>query len=239
MGLANYFCRKGFKKISNMGMEVSEETKTNGERTEKGYSVFQIILGLVMLIVGVKYLPSSSSSSPSSSGYEADLRSANKDSDHDPCKNGVAYYLYVAGTIILVTNMVSLLTKFSKYMAEKDGRVTCGEKCGLTILSVASTILVIADLAILIWGSVLVFSRWPHWISNYEKYDSDPEKYNYCRRTPMLTAFVVLIIKWVSIPLFVAIVCCCTCLCSCCALGLGLLGIKAARDHNNQDQEGQ
>jgi len=218
-----------YKKSDTMGVEVSEETKNNGQKTEKGYSAFQIILGLVMLIVGVKYKPSSSPSAG-----EADL--TNKES-HD-CKNDVADFLYTAGIIILVTNGVSLLTKFSKYMAEKDGKVTFGEKCGLTILSVVSLGLLIADLCILIYGSILVFGKWPHWTSKYDKYMSNTEKYNYCPRTPMLTAFVVLIIKWGLIPLMICIMCCCTCLCGLCATALGLLGIKVAKDHNDQE-EGQ
>jgi len=213
-------------------MEVSEETKSNGEKTEKGYSASQIVLGLVMLIVGVKYIPSSSPSSGSSGG-EADLT----DGKRGYCDNGVANYLYIAGIVILVTNIVSILAKFSKYMAEKDGKVTCGEQCGLTILSVASLGLLIADLCILIWGSILVFGSWPYWTSHYDKYESNPEKYNYCARTPMLTAFIVLIIKWAFIPLMICIMCCCTCICGCCAMALGLLGIKVAKDQIDQDEE--
>jgi len=217
-----------------MAVEVSEEMKNNGENTEKGYSASQIVLGLVMLIVGVRNLPTPPSSP---SAGEAALGSIRPKAE-DPCPNGVAHFLYVAGIVILVTNVVSLLSKFSKYMAEKDGKVTCGEKCGLTILRVASLILIIADLAILIWGSILVFSSWPHWTSKWDKFAGNPGKYNFCAKTPMLTAFVVLIIKWLMIPLFIGIVCCCTCLCACCGMGLSLLGHKVAKDHN-QDQEDQ
>jgi len=210
-----------------MGVEVTDEMKANGEKTEKGYSVTALILGTVMLAVGFSYLPQSiEPHSSSSAAVISEGRASVPSKESDPCPNGTAYYLYVAGITILVTTFVNIASKYGKYLAEKDGKVTCGEQCGLNILGFASVVLVITYLVMLIWGSVLVFGTWPYWTSNYEKYAGNPEKYNYCARTPMITALVILIIKWLMIPLMICLACCCTCLCSMCAVGLGFLGLK-------------
>ena len=37
----------------------------------------------------------------------------------DPYPNGTAYYLYVAGITILVTTLVTMASKYGKYLAEK------------------------------------------------------------------------------------------------------------------------
>ena len=74
----------------------------------------------------------------------------------------------------------------------------------------------VVDLIILIWGSVVVFGAWATWTDDYDKYVSDPEKFNYCANQPMMFAFVILVIKWVLIPCLVVLMCFCWCICACC-----------------------
>ena len=52
--------------------------------------------------------------------------------------------------------------------------------------------LVIFELSCIIWGSVVVFGAYKDWTYDVEKYGD-----NFCEYTPMMFAFVFLIIKWV------------------------------------------
>jgi len=199
-------------------MEVSDQMKNNGEMTSKGYSCTQIILGVIMLVIGMKYQPSA----PGSGSLEPTISEetaapSSLPNERDPCPNGAAYYLYVAGISILVTNLVSISSRICKCLAELDGKITSGEKCGLGLLGCASCILAIVDIVMLIWGSVVVFGAWSTWTYDKVEYDDFPEKYNYCAYEPMMFAFVILIIKWVLIPVMITFLCCCTCLCACLA----------------------
>ena len=56
----------------------------------------------------------------------------------------------------------------------------------------------IVEFAMLIWGTVLVFGSWSNWKEDWDAayYDRDD---NYCPFSPMMMAFVLLILKWVSI----------------------------------------
>ena len=58
----------------------------------------------------------------------------------------------------------------------------------------------IVEFGLLIWGSVVVFGAWPTW--TYEDYDYDFVQLggyaDYCPYSPMMFAFVLLILKWVS-----------------------------------------
>eukprot|EP00090_Calanus_glacialis_P015274 TRINITY_DN24135_c0_g1_i1.p1 TRINITY_DN24135_c0_g1~~TRINITY_DN24135_c0_g1_i1.p1 ORF type:complete len:211 (-),score=52.58 TRINITY_DN24135_c0_g1_i1:59-691(-) len=158
--------------------------------TEKGYSLLQIIFGITMIIIGVKY--------------------------GDPCPNGAAFFLYVGGICLLLTNILNILSKLFLVQAVKDGKITSFETCGIWLLLAASGAMVIVDLVILIWGSVVVFGAWSSWTDDYDEYAAQPEIFNYCAYTPMVFAFVILLLKWILIPLMFVIVFCCGCLGACC-----------------------
>jgi len=98
----------------------------------------------------------------------------------------------------------------------QDGKISCGEACGLGILKFGSGCMAVADIVILIWGSVVVFGAWASWTDDYDEYVADPENKNYCAYEPMMYAFVILIIKWVIIPCLMVMICFCGCLCACC-----------------------
>ena len=59
-------------------------------------------------------------------------------------------------------------------------------------------VLALVNFAILIWGSVVVFGAWATWTDDYDKYKEDTDGFNYCKSTPMKTAFNILIFYWVS-----------------------------------------
>ena len=175
-----------------------------------GYSIIQIALGVVMIVIGQKHLP-----------MKEVPDDEMKSKEDDPCPNGAAYYLYVAGLVLLVTNTINFLSKVAWYLAERYGIISNSEAyCCLAFLKFGSVCFIVADLAILIWGSVVVFGAWANWTDDYDKYISDPEKFNYCANEPMMFAFVILIIKWVLPPCMLVLMCfCCFCFCWWCLRG--------------------
>ena len=68
----------------------------------------------------------------------------------------------------------------------------CGIVAGVWPLALPASGLVIMEFAILIWGSVQVFGAYKAWTYDPAEYSED-----FCEYTPMVFAFVVLIMKWV------------------------------------------
>merc|ERR1719206_711910 len=192
--------------------ERGAERGDKGGHTEKGYSFVQLIFGVVMLVIGLKYQPGSAA------GYITDDSDPDNPvvQERDPCPNGAANYLFIAGICILVASLVNIISKASQYIAEQDGKISGCEKCGLCIFRTASGIMAAVDFAMLIWGSVIVFGAWSSWTDDYQLYSANPDSYNYCQYEPMMFAFCILIIKWVLVPLIFLLVCCCGTLCACC-----------------------
>ena len=67
-------------------------------------------------------------------------------------------------------------------------------RVGLATVLVVILMLVL-DLAMLIWGSVVVFGAWSGLTEEWDEAQHD----DYCPYSPMVMAFVLLILKWVSI----------------------------------------
>merc|ERR1712137_121151 len=176
----------------------SEEFKQNSQTSEKGYSIIQAILGGVMVAIDYNY------TWEHHNGGNVDGVSTEED---NLCPNGAAYWLWIAGILLLVSNSIN----------------------GWAINSFASGVMGIVDFAMLIWGSVVVFGAWANWTDDFEEYKDNPEKFNFCENSPMMAAFIILILKWVLIPVMIAITCCCACLCACCC---GMCG--AASNQQNQ-----
>ena len=42
-----------------------------------------------------------------------------------------------------------------------------------------------------------MFGAWSSWTDDYDEYAAQPEIFNYCANTPMMFAFVILLLKWV------------------------------------------
>ena len=116
----------------------------------------------------------------------------------DPCPNGAAYWLYVAGICLLVSNSINILAKICKKCAENDGNIDCSEKFVMRVTQISSGVMTIVDLVMLIWGSVVVFGAWATWTDDLDKYTANMDGLNYCKYQPMLFAFSILLIKLVS-----------------------------------------
>ena len=71
----------------------------------------------------------------------------------DPCPNGAAYYLYIAGIVLLVSNLIRIVFVVSQYLAELDGKISEGEVCCLSLIHLCHCVVSIADVVILIWVS--------------------------------------------------------------------------------------
>merc|ERR1712029_472975 len=164
----------------------SEEFKQNFERNEKGYSIIQAVLGGIMIAIGHLWA--------------------------DECPNDAAYWLFVAGICLVVLNSINGWSKMYKQCAEKDGVITCGEKFGMGLNSFASGAMTIVDFAMLIWGSVVVFGAYSTW--TYDEADVAMEEY--CAYTPYMTAFIILLLKWILVPAMIILTCFCACCCACC-----------------------
>ena len=149
-------------------------------------SISQLILGIVMAVIGYKY-----------SWY---YHMGGHDEDN-LCPNGAAWWLWVAGMILMVSELIHLC---------------CGKRLDIVMF--------ILDVAMLIWGSVLVFGAWASWTSDYDAYKTHPEELNFCEYTPMMTAFIILLLRWVLVPAIF----CCMCGCLCCA-GCCLASAEAGR----------
>ena len=58
--------------------------------------------------------------------------------------------------------------------------------------------MIIVQLVMLIWGSVVVFGAWATWTDDLDAYKANMDTLNYCEYQPMIFAFSILLIKWVS-----------------------------------------
>ena len=101
----------------------------------------------------------------------------------------------------IITSFLSAINtwaKIYKKCAERDGKIDCGEKIVLGINKMSSGVMTLIDFVMLIWGSVVVFGAWATWTDDYEEFNANQEEMNYCRYNPMVFAFTILLIKWVS-----------------------------------------
>jgi len=156
---------------------------SDGQKTAQLSTLIGLGLAIAMVYIGVSY-----------SG-ESPLY----------CKFGAVDYLYYAGILSLLVNGIGILSSLAQWCPLRDGKISAGEDCGLNILRF---FVVICDFVVVIWGSVVVFGNYAEWTYN----EADLEMDGYCDYTPMIFAFVLLVVKWTLIPVTIL----CNCLCACC-----------------------
>ena len=123
-----------------------------------------------------------------------------------PNGNGAAYWLLIAGIVILISNSYKGCVRVSKETTEPfDDKISYSGK--------VSAVLNIAELAMLIWGSVVVFGAWATCTDDFDVYKANPDELNFCERIPMMTAFIILILNLVLVPIIIIITCLCVCCC--------------------------
>ena len=124
--------------------------------------------------------------------------------DEELCRFGASSYLYYGGVFSLVVNLLGLASSLAKWFstqfrfssrfetrwALKDGKISVSERRLLWFLGVSTSIMLLADLIVVVWGSVVVFSNYASW--SY----TDTTSPSYCAHTPMLFAFVLLLVSW-------------------------------------------
>ena len=165
---------------------TSEKIKVIAEQSEYGISLFGLVIGGVMLGVGVHY--------------------------RDACPNGAALWLLVAGAMALVAQFLNFWAKTYQQFALKDSKITGKESLVMSINKLLTALVTLVELAILIYGSVVVFGAWSKWTHDIK----DKNSKNYCDYTPMMFAFIILIVKWVFYPCIFVILCLMMCFSACC-----------------------
>lgn len=133
----------------------------------------------------------------------------------DECNNGAAEWLAHFGIVLLCSEVIVIMTSICCYTDNRGEQSMC--------FNCATLINVVINVMVTIWGSVVVFGAWADWTDNVDEIDEN----NYCHKVPMLTAFILLILRWVLVP---TILCCC-----CCAafgLGVGMMGINLANEYS-------
>merc|ERR1711953_514910 len=157
-----------FRKILESERVVEEHR--GKENSARGFSLLSIALAAAMVTVGSLYW------------------------DEELCRFGASSYLYYGGVFSLVVNLLGLASSLAKWWALKDGKISVSERRLLWFLGVSTSLMLLADLIVVIWGSVVVFSNYAWW--SY----TDTTSPTYCAHTPMLFAFVLLLVKWLLIP---------------------------------------
>ena len=121
----------------------------------------------------------------------------------------------MAGICLLVSNcklikltlnivFISILTaintwaKIYKKWAERDGRIDSCEKICIRFNRFSGLAMIIVQLVMLIWGSVVVFGAWATWTDDFGKYSENTDEFNFCKYRPMVFAFRLLLLQWVS-----------------------------------------
>lgn len=129
---------------------------------------------------------------------------------YEDCRFDATTYLVVGGSVMLITNLLSVIAIMTPM--EWDDKLTKS----------LTPLIGLVQFCIFLWGTIVVFGYYAWWSydenaeTNNEQV-SDDEKTYYCHYTPYMFAFVLLIIKWVLLPVIMVMCCCCACLTACCA----------------------
>ena len=115
----------------------------------------------------------------------------------DDCNLDVPTYLMVAGGISFVFQTLWVIAMCTP--------CDCDEK----IMSAITPLVGLAQVGIIIWGSILVFGAYSTWV--YDENSKTLESPNYCGYSPFMYSFVMLIVSWCLIPFVV----CCACFTAC------------------------
>ena len=130
----------------------------------------------------------------------------NVDGEDNLCPNGAAYWLWIYGIVILMSNSFKGLAKIYKKCAERDDyKIDCWARFFTGLMA-------IVEFSILVWGSAVVFTAWANWTDKFDVYKANPEELNFCEHIPMMTAFIILILSMLLIQLMIIL----TCFYACC-----------------------
>ena len=184
---------------SNHGVKrvykIDKRFEASIEKSEFRYSILQIILAIVMIGIGASF--------------------NGKVDKEEICPNGASWWLLTAGIVDLGLNVLKFTTKIYRINVLDHRNNSFAKRCGLEILLISSSVMTIVDVVLIIWGAFLVFGSFGSWTYNVDQYRRNMEDLNYCPYTPMMTAFVILIIKLLLLPTMIILLCLCTCCVAC------------------------
>merc|ERR1712080_466510 len=126
------------------------------------------------------------------------------------CEFGAINYLFVAGVLSLVANLFGLVSAFLNWCMDRDNEIGLCECLMKCCLGNIKFLIMIAEIVIVIWGSVVVFGNYASWTYDAKDKGNDKDDMQFCEYTPMQFAFVLLILKWVMFPIYI----CCPLLCA-------------------------
>ena len=200
---------------SNQGVKkrvykIDKRFEASIERSEFRYSILQIILAIVMIGIGASF--------------------NGKVDKEEICPNGASWWLLTAGIVLFGLNVLNVATSIYRTNVLDHRNNSCAARCGLKILLISSIVMTIVDAVMIIWGAILVFGNFGSWTYNVDQYRRNMEDLNYCPYTPMMTAFVILIVKFILLPTMIILLCLCTCCVACLFPSLDSQG----PDHSNQ-----
>ena len=166
---------------SNQGVKkrvykIDKRFEASIERSEFRYSILQIILAIVMIGIGASF--------------------NGKVDKEEICPNGASWWLITAGIVLFGLNVLNVATRIYRTNVLDHRNNSFAKRCGLEILLISSSVMAILDVVLIIWGAFLVFGSFGSWTYNVDQYRRNMEDLNYCPYTPMMTAFVILIVKF-------------------------------------------
>merc|ERR1712173_315986 len=92
----------------------------NSAKSETGFSLMNLVMGIVMVVIGYQNLPAETTGTLVEDGGEEDAG--------DPCPNGAAYWLYVAGICLLVSNSINTGRRCTRSALRETGRLTAARR---------------------------------------------------------------------------------------------------------------
>ena len=175
--------------------KIDKRFEASIEKSEFRYSILQIILAIVMIGIGASF--------------------NGKVDKEEICPNGASWWLLTAGIVLLGLNVLNVTNKIYRTNVLDHRNNSFTKRCGLEILLISSSVMTIVDVVLIIWGAFLVFGSFGSWTYNVDQYRRNMEDLNYCPYTPMMTAFVILIVKCILLPTMIILLCLCTCCVAC------------------------
>ena len=203
-----------------MFVKIMKEGAKQNSQKMKPYSIYETILDAATTVLGLLFgaymVLFGYLNLPIEYRYSKDeIQELSEEKKRNPCPNGAAYWLYVAGIIWIVTYVLFGWTKFFKWFVTRKYKVNKCKKFILEVNSFTSVCMTIVNITMIIWGSVVVFGAYAKWTDDFNEFQKDPEALNYCMYEPMMFAFVFLIIQWTLLPFMVILTSLCLC-CYCC-----------------------
>ena len=114
------------------------------------------------------------------------------------CENEAAYWLWVAGLAFIVTGFLNGMAYIASRLAV--AQAYSGTENASRFMFLVGGWTSLLNFAILIWGTIVVCGKWSTW--TYDPSDMEP---NYCPYTPMMIAFIFIIIEWVYLPIVILV----------------------------------